>query len=61
LFEDESEVTGGAVSCANTQFWVDHEKPLDALKMIKKKGIVWPFGELLEGNEFLVLVKREGD
>ncbi|TGO51163.1 hypothetical protein BCON_0167g00160 [Botryotinia convoluta] len=47
---------GGAVACADAQFWVDHEKPLEALRINGERGIVWPFGELPDGCEFLVLV-----
>jgi hypothetical protein len=46
----------GAVCCADTQFWVDHTEPLAALATVKTK-VDWPFGELPEGCEFLVLVK----
>lgn len=59
LFEDD--VNDGTVSCADTQFWVDHEEPLKALKLVKKKGIVWPFGELPDGHEFLVLIRAAAD
>ena len=51
----------GTVSCADTQFWVDHKEPLQALKSIKEKGFVWPFGELPDGHEFLVLVKAKAN
>ncbi len=54
------EVDDGSVSCADTQFWVDHEEPLKALDAVRAKGIAWPFGELPEGHEFLVLVKARG-
>ncbi|RMZ69554.1 amp-binding enzyme [Pyrenophora seminiperda CCB06] len=46
----------GTVCCADTQFWVDHTEPLAAVAEVKKRGI-WPFGELPDGCEFLVLVK----
>lgn len=48
----------GALSCADTEFWVDHREPLEALETIRRKGIVWPLGELPEGHEFLILVKN---
>jgi hypothetical protein len=55
----ESNANGdGAVSCADTTFWVDHQEPLEALELIKEKGLVWPFGNLPEGNEFLALVAK---
>ena len=53
LFGEERE---GGVCCADTQFWVDHEEPLTALAQVKKR-VAWPFGELPEGCEFLVLVR----
>ncbi|TGO19076.1 hypothetical protein BTUL_0006g01120 [Botrytis tulipae] len=45
---------GGAVACADTQFWADHEEPLEALRRVEEK--VWPFGELPDGCEFVALV-----
>jgi hypothetical protein len=57
LFEDQA--GDGSVSCADTKFWVDHQEPLEALKAIKEKGFVWPFGQLPNGHEFLALVKRK--
>jgi hypothetical protein len=36
----------GGISCADTQFWVDHGEPLEALQLIKEKGAIWPFGNL---------------
>jgi hypothetical protein len=47
----------GSVSCASTQFFVDHSEPLAALEAVKRRGVEWPFGTLPEGCEFLVLVK----
>lgn len=54
-----------AVCCADTAFWVDHTEPLEALAAVQARGVEWPFGDLPEGCEFLVLVKaaevdREG-
>lgn len=57
----EKEVKDGSVSCADTKFWVDHTEPLQALATIQKKGIAWPFGDLPDGHEFLVLVKAKAD
>ncbi|CAD6442593.1 c9b8a773-5de2-459c-bc87-4cb9654c492d [Sclerotinia trifoliorum] len=54
---DEGTDLDGTVACANTQFWVDHKEPLDALGVLREKGIVWPFGELPDGCEFMVLVR----
>ncbi|KAH9216827.1 hypothetical protein DL95DRAFT_362868 [Leptodontidium sp. 2 PMI_412] len=55
LFEHEPE--DGTLSCADTQFWVDHREPDEALNLIKEKGRLWPFGHLPEGHEYLLLVK----
>lgn len=57
--QDGKEDVGGAISCADTEFWVDHEEPLEALKIVREKGIVWPFGNLPDGHEFLILVKAK--
>jgi len=50
----------GAVSCAFTDFRVAHEEMLEVLRNVGDRGLAWPFGVLLEGCEFLVLVKHEG-
>jgi GNAT superfamily N-acetyltransferase len=47
----------GAISCAKTGFWVDHKETLNALKILKRRGVLWPLGELPEGSEFLVVLK----
>lgn len=49
-------IEDGTVCCADTNFWVDHTEPLDILAEVKKK-VIWPFGELPEGCEFLALFK----
>ena len=58
LFEKGRE--DGVVCCADTAFWVDHAEPLAALAAIKERDVQWPFGELPEGCEYLVLVKAAG-
>ena len=55
LFEKGRE--DGVVCCADTAFWVDHAEPLAALAAVKERDVQWPFGELPEGCEYLVLVK----
>jgi GNAT superfamily N-acetyltransferase len=50
---------GSAVSTANTNFFVDHAEPLEALALVREEGLAWPFGELPEGHEFLLLVKTD--
>ncbi|KIM83076.1 hypothetical protein PILCRDRAFT_784269 [Piloderma croceum F 1598] len=44
----------GAVSSVFTEFYVDHEEPLEALDKFKARG-QWCLGELLEGHEYLAL------
>ena len=51
------EVRDGSVSCADTGFWVDHEEPIDALRIMGENGVGWTFGDLPEGHEYLVVVK----
>lgn len=55
LFEEGDQ--GGVICCADTHFWVDHAEPLAALAAVRERGVEWPFGDLPEGCEFLVLVK----
>ncbi|KAF9695747.1 hypothetical protein EKO04_006256 [Ascochyta lentis] len=65
LFEQEDGDGSGSgdgsgnasVCCADTAFWVDHAEPLAALDVVRERGVAWPFGELREGCEFLVLVE----
>lgn len=56
LFDDK--VSDGAVSCADTNFFVDHAEPDAALDAVLSRGVEWPFGGLPEGHEFLVFVER---
>jgi len=53
LFE-ENPTDPAAVSSAFTDFYVKHDEPLEVLKEYES---IWPFGALLEGHEFFVLVK----
>ena len=55
LFEKDADEN--VVCCADTKFWVDHTEPLEALQAVKERGVSWPFGDLPDGHEFLVLVK----
>ncbi|KAK6196570.1 Osmotic growth protein [Pestalotiopsis sp. IQ-011] len=56
----EGEDEDGAVCCADTAFWVDHAEPLAVLAAVKeRRDVQWPFGELPEGCEYLVLVMAE--
>ena len=56
LFDDK--VSDGAVSCADTNFFVDHAEPDAALDTVLSRGIEWPFGRLPEGHEFLAFIER---
>ena len=47
----------GAVSTADTGFFVDHGEPDRALASVRAGGVDWPFGELPEGHEYLVILK----
>jgi hypothetical protein len=49
-----------AVSCAFTDFWVDHGEPSAVLEEVRKTRY-WPLGENPEGIEYLVLIKANQD
>ena len=51
----------GSICSANTKFFVDHREPEEALAKIQEQGKIWPFGALLDGHEFLVLVERKAE
>lgn len=53
LFEETQD---GSISSADTNFFVDHDEPLQALQLVLDRDISWPFGELTEGHEFLMIV-----
>ncbi|KIM82894.1 hypothetical protein PILCRDRAFT_820189 [Piloderma croceum F 1598] len=55
LFEDQP-IDPTAISSIFTEFYVDHQEPLEVLK---KYESTWPLGALLDGHEFFVLVKLE--
>ncbi|KAH6691677.1 hypothetical protein F5X68DRAFT_229526 [Plectosphaerella plurivora] len=40
------------VSGVNTDFWVDHEEPMQALSSLQEQ---WPLGNLPEGHEYLLV------
>jgi hypothetical protein len=50
----------GRVSSAYSGFFVDHKEPILCLERIRKSGH-WPLGELLEGNEFILLISKESE
>ena len=47
-------MTPGMVSSVFTEFYVDHEEPLEVLGKFRAKG-KWCLGDLLDGDEFLSL------
>ncbi|KAJ5894876.1 hypothetical protein N7495_006567 [Penicillium taxi] len=51
---DES-VHDWAVSCVDTNLWIDQEEVVAALAKICKNNIPWPFGNLPNGHEFLFI------
>ncbi|KAK1659832.1 hypothetical protein BDP55DRAFT_619425 [Colletotrichum godetiae] len=52
-----SDDASGMVSGVNSNFYVDHAEPLDALACFQEDGN-WPLGELPDGHEFLFLVEK---
>ncbi|KAI9723035.1 MAG: hypothetical protein M1812_001484 [Candelaria pacifica] len=49
--------TSGAVSCVDTNFFVDHDEPLQALESVRKRE-KWSLGELPEGYEFVLIIEN---
>ncbi|OAG39851.1 hypothetical protein AYO21_05917 [Fonsecaea monophora] len=47
----------GVICCADTNFWVDHGEPTKVLAEVRARGLGWPFGDLPDGHEYLLLVK----
>lgn len=58
LFEPSDNVADGTVSCIDTNFYVDHTEPLEALERVRESHD-WPLGELMEGHEFLFILEAE--
>lgn len=50
-----SDDTTGIVSGVNTKFFVDHEEPLDALRLVQEDW-QWPLGDLPDGYEYLIIM-----
>ncbi|KAF2737511.1 hypothetical protein EJ04DRAFT_430743, partial [Polyplosphaeria fusca] len=55
LFQEN--VTDGTICSAFTKFYVDHTESLHTLQDLEENNRPWPFGKLLEGHEFLAIVK----
>ena len=58
LFDPEDLEASGIVSTGFTNFFVDHEEPLDTLACVKEERH-WPLGKLRGGHEFLLLVEAK--
>ncbi|ROT40875.1 hypothetical protein SODALDRAFT_330601 [Sodiomyces alkalinus F11] len=56
LFHPED--NSGMVVGANSQFFVDHAEPLEALSVLQEEE-QWPLGQLPDGHEFLFIFERE--
>ena len=46
----------GALSNVDSNFYVDHDEPLEVLVRVRE-SMDWPLGELLDGHEFVLLLK----
>ncbi len=55
-FDPDSD-SDGTISCVDTQFFVDHTEPLQALEIAEEGG--WPLGKLLDGHEFILVGCRK--
>ncbi|KAL9611784.1 MAG: hypothetical protein Q9167_003595 [Letrouitia subvulpina] len=49
--------TTGAISSVDTKFFIDHIGPLKALEWVRQEQ-GWPLGDLIDGYEFLLIVKN---
>lgn len=54
---DSNESTGLIVG-VDTNFYIDHEEPLQALHVIREHWR-WPLGELPEGHEYLLVLPNK--
>ena len=52
----DAEDSSGIVSSVDTNFWIDHTKPLEALGEVRS-FLKWPFGDLRDGYEFLLVIQ----
>jgi hypothetical protein len=59
-FAGERAFGGVLVGSENTNFYVDHAEPKEALEDLQRRGRSWPFGELPEGSEYLVVATKSG-
>jgi hypothetical protein len=50
----QSSIESGPRMLINTEFYIDHTEPLEALSNLPV-DIKWPLSTLLEGHEFIVL------
>ncbi|KAH7405652.1 hypothetical protein DE146DRAFT_649355 [Phaeosphaeria sp. MPI-PUGE-AT-0046c] len=52
---DPNDITG-RVCCVNSEFFVDHRDPLEALAWVRDTR-EWPLGDLVDGHEFLLILE----
>lgn len=58
LFSPDAKDTAGLVCGVDSQFFVDHDEPSEALARISQRG-EWPLGgNLPDGHEFLLLFDK---
>ncbi|KAH8743623.1 hypothetical protein F5883DRAFT_592349 [Diaporthe sp. PMI_573] len=53
----EAQDTSGMICGVNSNFYVDHAEPLEALSEFQEDGN-WPLGDLSDGHEFLLLLDK---
>ena len=53
---EDDDAASGLVSSVDTDFWVDHTEPLEALAWVRDR-MDWPLGELHDGHEFLLILE----
>jgi hypothetical protein len=51
----DADDTSGIVSGVNTNFFVDHTEPLEALAVVEDEW-QWPLGKLPDGHEYLLIL-----
>lgn len=51
----DADDTSGIISGVNTNFFVDHTEPLEALAVVEAEW-QWPLGKLPDGHEYLLIL-----
>lgn len=52
----DSDDKSGLVSSVDTNFFINHTEPLEALVRVRKR-LDWPLGELFDGHEFILTIE----